>query len=114
MPTRRVLPLLGLAAILSTAFPAVAGATPKSPPPFLSATFNCPGSTVEVEGRFKGNAFHLVSHTANFIVTHGELDGQVVFDVPGQAGRADLVTCSYTAPTSGRLFTVTGFFTPRA
>jgi|SRR5215212_11736885 len=29
-----------------------------------------------------------------FVYTHIELDGQVFFDVPGQAGRSDLWTCA--------------------
>jgi hypothetical protein len=29
-----------------------------------------------------------------FVYTHIELDGQVFFDVPGQAGRSDLWTCT--------------------
>jgi hypothetical protein len=82
-------------------------------PPFAQVTFDCAGSPVVVESNFNGNAFHVVSGPSNFIVTHGVVDGVIVYDVPGQQNRPDLVTCSYIGPFTGRHFTLTGFFTPR-
>ncbi len=75
--------------------------------------FNCNGEIVVVEDNFQGNSFHVAESTRNFLVKHGVIDGVVVYDVPGQAGRADLVTCTYTGPFTGHQFELTGFFTPR-
>ena len=44
------------------------------------------------------------------VFTHLEFDGQVIFDVPGQAGRSDLWSCTI-AEAPGALVVV--FLTPR-
>jgi hypothetical protein len=37
---------------------------------------------------------HLLDGTGTIVFVHIELGGQVIFDVPGQAGRSDLWTCT--------------------
>lgn len=44
------------------------------------------------------------------VFKHIEIDGQVVFDIPGQAGRTDLWTCTI-AEVPGAV--VDAFITPR-
>ena len=48
--------------------------------------------------------------TGVIVFTHIEIDGQVIFDVPGQAGRSDLWSCT-VAEIPGAVFVVLS--TPR-
>ena len=48
--------------------------------------------------------------TGVIVFTHIEIDGQVIFDVPGQAGRSDLWSCT-VAEIPGAVFVV--LLTPR-
>ena len=55
-------------------------------------------------------AGHLLDGTGTVIFTHLEIDGQVIFDVPGQSGRSDIWSCTI-AEVPGSLVNVK--LTPR-
>ena len=55
-------------------------------------------------------AGQLLDGTGAIVFTHIEIDGQVVFDVPGQEGRSDLWSCTI-AEVPGA--TVDALLTPR-
>jgi hypothetical protein len=60
-------------------------------------------------------AFHVVGEsTSIFQSTSLTIEGEPIFAEPGSSknGRAEL-SCRFVGTLTGRLFTVTGFFTPR-
>lgn len=80
-----------------------------------SAVLDCGSNgSYEVTGFGRGESLRVVGTTSNFVVTFARLEpsGVVVMDIPGQQGRADVLTCTTTTP-SGTAFTFRGFFTPR-
>lgn len=77
-----------------------------------SALLVCGEKSVRVTGFGRGQALDVVGTTQKFVVTRAETGGTLVFEAPGQAGRADVLRCTTTAP-GGRDFRFEGFFTPR-
>lgn len=101
-----------LPCLLATA--AVAVASPAVAAPTESAPLDCGGTVVDVTGFGRGQVLHVVGSTTRFVVTRAVTGGTVVFEAPGQAGTADLVSCTVTSPGSERQFLFEGFFTPRS
>jgi len=99
------------------------GAAPASADPAnqhtLSLTLDCggAGSFDAVFELSSADSFHLVSTGSNFVwkslsyVTPTGEAGQIDRGIQG-GGHSDLVTCTYTGPSSGNAYVVTGFFTP--
>ena len=79
-----------------------------------SAVLDCGATSYVVTGFGRGTPLKLTAGTANYVVKYAraEPSGQVLADVRGQTGRADLVTCTTTSP-GGNAYTFQGFFTPR-
>ena len=114
---RLVLVLLTAAALLAI------GAAPATADPAnrntLSLTLDC-GSSGTFDAVFElssADSFHVVSTSSNFVwkslsyVTSTGEAGQIDRGIQG-GGHSDLVTCTYTGPSSGNAYVVTGFFTP--
>jgi hypothetical protein len=57
-------------------------------------------------------AAQLVDGTGVIIIVHAEFNGEVVFDIPGQAGRSDLWSCTIAEFPPGVV--VDAFVAPRA
>ncbi|MCQ9984939.1 hypothetical protein, partial [Staphylococcus aureus] len=73
----------------------------------LRAELDCDdGRTYIVEGQLLGNAFSIVGTNRNFVVQNAFLvdpeTGAVVQYTNNLKSHADLVTCEYSAPISGR------------
>jgi hypothetical protein len=103
--------------VLLTTTPAMADPSPTTNPNTSAFTLSCIRAT-ETE------SFQTVTITQNLAVasqrldgqgvvifTHIEFDGQVFFDIPGQAGRSDVWTCTITE-VPGVIVTV--LLTPRS
>jgi hypothetical protein len=116
---RLVLVPFTAAALLALAL----GAAPASADPAnrntLSLTLDCGGSGTfdAVFELSSADSFHLVSTSSNFVwkslsyVTSTGETGQIDRGIQG-GDHGDLVTCTYTGPSSGNAYVVTGFFTP--
>jgi len=95
--------------------PAMADPPPSNPNTSV-LTFTCSrGSetqTVQAVGILQSLqvAGQRLDGTGVIVFTHIEIDGQVIFDVPGQAGRSDLWSCT-VAEIPGAVFVV--LLTPR-
>ncbi len=104
-------------AVAGTFAGAVAASSPASAtPPPAPAILDCEGGLVLVNTN-KGNAFRVADSTQNFVIMSGTLlndDGTTtVIQAPnGTQMSRDLQTCTFTGPVSGRVFQVSGFFTP--
>ncbi len=103
---RRALAALPAVAVLVLGAPAAAA-------PTATAPLTCGSEVYTVSGFGRGQAFHVEGSNRRFVVTRADLAGTTVFDAPGQAGRADVVTCTTTPPGSQNTFVFQGFFTPR-
>ncbi len=81
------------------------------------ATLTCGSATYPISGFSRGQVFHVVGSNSEFVVTQAQIvlsDGpRTVFDNPGQAGRADILTCRTVSPR-GTSYIFSGFFTPLA
>jgi hypothetical protein len=63
----------------------------------------------------QGAALHLLDGSGNFVLMKAvDLDGNVLFEVPGFSGRNGLptITCTNTSPLSGTTARVTGYIAP--
>ncbi len=106
---------VAVAGILSAA---VAASSPASAtPPPAPATLDCGEGGLVAVNTNKGNAFRVADSTQNFVIMSGTLlndDGTTtVIQAPnGTQMSRDLQTCTFTGPVSGRVFQVSGFFTP--
>jgi hypothetical protein len=109
-------PVLALLALVLTAGPASADPANKNT---LHFTLDC-GSAGTVDAVFEfssTDSFHIVSVTSNFLwkslsfVTPDGTTGEIDRGIQG-GGHSQLVTCTYTGPSSGNLYVATGFFTP--
>jgi hypothetical protein len=107
-----VKPSLLFCALATVATSAIGLATPAQAASTDAAALVCDDTTVTVNGFGRGQVLHVVEGAGTFIVTQAVSDGRILFEAPGQAGRANVVTCATTSP-SGRSFTFQGFFTPR-
>jgi hypothetical protein len=99
------------------------GAAPASADPAngntLSLTLDCGGSGTfdAVFELSSADSFHLVSTSSNFVwkslsyVTPTGETGEIDRGIQG-GGHSSLVTCTYSGPSSGNAYVVTGFFTP--
>jgi hypothetical protein len=85
----------------------------------LKITLDC-GKARTVDAVFElssSDSFHVVSVSSNFLwkslafATPSGGTGEIDRGIQG-GGHQDLVTCTYTGPVSGNLYTGTGFFTP--
>ncbi len=99
-------------ALATVAISALGSAVPAQAASTDSAELVCGDTTVTVTGFGRGQVLHVVGDAYTFIVTRAVSGDAVLFDNPGQAAKADIVTCVTTSP-SGRAFTFQGFFTPR-
>ncbi|HEU4347502.1 MAG TPA: hypothetical protein VFR35_06910 [Actinoplanes sp.] len=116
---RLVLVPFTAAALLAIAL----GAAPANADPAnrntLPLTLDCGGSGSfdAVFERSSADSFHLVSTSSNFLwkslsyVTPTGESGRIDRGIQGD-GHKGLVTCTYTGPSSGNAYVVTGFFTP--
>ena len=79
------------------------------------ATLTCGSDAYPISGFSRGQVFHVVGSTSEFVVTQAQIvsaEGtRTVFDNPGQAGRADILTCTTISPR-GTSYIFNGFFTP--
>jgi hypothetical protein len=104
-----------VAVTLLASVPAMADPPPSNPNTNVF-TFDCSrGSearTFQAVGILQSAAIagHLLDGHGTIVFTHLEFNGQVVFDVPGQAGRSDLWSCTI-AEVPGAM--VTAKLTPR-
>ena len=97
---RRVLLVAMLAAVLTAASPALADPPLEHNKNAGTRIFHC--SREAVTQTFEATsivqsaaiALQLVDGTGVIMFVHVEVNGQVVYDRPGQAGRSDLWTCT--------------------
>ncbi len=116
---KRISLLLAFCALALSAVPAAAAPTKGAQP--VHITLACDdGSTVPVVVQLSSTAAqHVVGSTSLFVIKQYVIvdptTGTSTTYTSGIQGfdADDLVTCTYVGPVSGRLFTVTGFFTPR-
>jgi hypothetical protein len=77
-----------------------------------TATLTCEGGlTFEAEIVSLGT-FHEGITAGNFQLKYLAFGDTVVRDTTGVTNNHDLLTCTYTGPTSGNHYVVMGFFTP--
>lgn len=105
-------PSLLFCALVTAVTSTLALVTPAQAASTDSADLVCGDTTVTVSGFGRGQVLHVVGQAGTFIVTRAASGDDVLFEAPGQAGKADIVTCATTSP-SGRAFMFQGFFTPR-
>jgi hypothetical protein len=97
---RRVLLIAVVATALTSASPALADPPPEHNPNAGVFTFHCSRGaetqTFETLSIVQSAAIalQLVDGTGVIMYVHVEVNGQVVFDRPGQAGQTDLWTCT--------------------
>jgi hypothetical protein len=97
---RRVLFVALVATVLTSASPALADPPPENNPNAGVFTFHCTRGaetrsfeTISIV-QSAAIALQLLDGTGVIMYTHVEVNGQVVYDRPGQAGRTDLWTCT--------------------
>lgn len=101
---------------LLAAAPAMADPPPTNPN-MLAATFDCVrgSETLAFQAvsitQNQAIAAQLVNSTDVVHIVHVTVNGQVVFDIPGQSGRPDLWSCSASFTDPGVVLTV--FVSPR-
>jgi hypothetical protein len=97
---KRVLPAAVLVSVLASAAPALADPPLDKNKNAGVLTFDCSRETETQTFETVGIAHNaaivgqLLDGTGVVRLTHVEINGQVIFDSPGQAGRSDLWTCS--------------------
>jgi hypothetical protein len=86
---------------------------------FTQCTFDATGAAVPdfkgVKQPSQAAAVHLLDGRGNFLFMRAEdLDGNLLFEVPGFTGRNGLptITCINTSPLSGTTARVTGYIAP--
>jgi hypothetical protein len=97
---RRVLFVALVATVLTSASSALADPPPENNPNAGVFTFHCTRGaetqsfeTISIV-QSAAIALQLLDGTGVIMYTHVEVNGQVVYDRPGQAGRTDLWTCT--------------------
>jgi len=102
--------------LAATASVSIAMTAPADAAETESGLLVCGSTSYVVTGYGRGTPLKLTTSTGNYVVKYARIEpsGEVVSDVRGQDGRADLVTCTTTVPSSGRGYTFQGFFTPRS
>jgi hypothetical protein len=105
-----------VAVTLLASVPAMGDPPPSSNPNTSVFTFDCSrgSATMTFQAiailQSASIAGQLLDGHGVIVFTHLEFDGQVIFDVPGQAGRSDLWSCTI-AEAPGAI--VVAFLTPR-
>jgi hypothetical protein len=77
-----------------------------------TATLTCEGGLTFEATIVSLGTFHEGISAGNFQLKYLAFGDTVVRDTTGVTNNHDLVTCTYTGPTSGNSYVVKGFFTP--
>jgi hypothetical protein len=88
--------------------PAGAAAAAEKP----TAVLTCDGGLQFTASIVSLGTFHEGISLGNFQLKYLAFGDTVVRDTTGVTNNHDLVTCTYTGPTSGNHYIVKGFFTP--
>ena len=116
MKLARIVAVVVMSVSLSSIAPALADPSPTNNPNTSIFTFDCSRGTETLSfaaiaiGQSQSISGHLLDGPGTVVFTHIEVDGQVIFDSPGQAGRSDVWTCTIEELTG---VIVQVFLTPR-
>jgi hypothetical protein len=117
MKLARIVAVVVMSVSFSSIAPAMADPSPTHNPNTSVFTFDCSrgSETLHFEAiaiaQSQSISGHVVDGKGSVVFTHVEVDGQVVYDTPGQADRSDLWTCTIEELTG---VVVQVFVTPRS
>lgn len=97
-----------LAGCAAAVLPAGTGVAAEKP----TAVLTCDDGTVFTASIVSLGTFHEGVTAGNFKLVYLAFGDTVVRDTTGVTHHHDLLTCTYTGPTSGNQYVVRGFFTP--